>query len=136
MSLSPFRALPTPKLSYGLNVDYKGKTASGGHPFIGFTISGRSSSDAAPGGSRIVFPADPLTRVLPGLTNVYKLPSYTSVDGRVGYEAEDSKWRVMLWAKNVFNTYYVTNVIASSDTTARFAGRPATYGLTICFNIK
>lgn len=130
-------ALPfTPKLSYGLNVDYKGEMGNGGHPFIGFTVAGRSTSDAAPGGSRITYPASPLTRLQPGLTYVYKLPSYTTVDGRLGYEAADGQWRVMLWAKNIFNKYYVTNAIASSDTTALFAGRPATYGLTVGFKIK
>lgn len=129
-------ALPfTPKLSYGINADYKIETAGGGKPFIGFTVAGRSSSDAAPGGSRIVYPAAPLTRVLPGLTNVYKLPSYTTVDARIGYEAANGQWRVMVWAKNLLNEYYLTNVIASSDTTARFAGRPATYGVTIGFKV-
>ena len=37
----------------------------------------------------------------------------------------------MFWAKNVFNKYYVTNVIPSLDTAARLVGRPATYGVTL-----
>lgn len=97
----PFR----PKFSYGFNADYEFETGNGGKPFVGMTVAGRSSSDAAPGDSRIIYPASPLTRVLPGITYIYKLPSYATVDARLGYEANDGQWRVMVWAKNVFNTY-------------------------------
>lgn len=42
----------------------------------------------------------------------------------------------MIWGKNVFDQYYWTNVIPALDTSARFAGRPATYGVTLGFNIR
>ena len=37
----------------------------------------------------------------------------------------------MVWGKNVFNKYYVTNANHYLDTTVRFAGQPATYGVTL-----
>jgi len=43
---------------------------------------------------------------------------------------------VMFWGKNIANKYYWTNVISSADSAARFAGAPATYGVTIGFKMK
>jgi len=40
---------------------------------------------------------------------------------------------VMVWGKNVFDTYYWDNVFAQSDVVVRYAGRPATYGVTVGF---
>ncbi|OAO00798.1 hypothetical protein A8B75_18030 [Sphingomonadales bacterium EhC05] len=130
-------ALPfTPKWSYGLNVDYKMETANGGTPFVGVSLGGRSSSDSVPGGSRIPFSTGPNARSLAGVPLIYKLEGYTTVDARLGYEAEDESWRIMVWGKNIFNEYYLTNTITSSDSVARFAGRPATYGITIGFKTR
>ena len=36
-----------------------------------------------------------------------------------------------VWGKNVFNKYYVTNAAHYLDTTVRFVGQPATYGITL-----
>jgi outer membrane receptor protein involved in Fe transport len=57
------------------------------------------------------------------------------LDLRAGYEAVGGKWRAQVWAKNVTNKYYWTNVIPASDVAGRFAGRPATYGVTLGFKI-
>ena len=54
-----------------------------------------------------------------------------TVDARLGYEAEDGLWKVMLWGKNLTNEYYYTNVVPSSEGDARSVGRPATYGITV-----
>lgn len=130
-------AIPfTPKWSYGANIDYRVETAGGGTPFIGASITGRSSSDAALGGSRIAFSNGPNARLAPGITRLYKLNGYTTVDGRIGYEAPDEAWKLTVWGKNIFNENYYTNVITSSDSVARFAGRPSTYGFTIGFKVK
>ena len=43
---------------------------------------------------------------------------------------------VMLWGKNIFNKYYWTAVIPSSDSSARLAGKPTTYGVTLSFKMK
>ncbi|MFD2579233.1 hypothetical protein ACFSTD_12880 [Novosphingobium colocasiae] len=52
------------------------------------------------------------------------LNGYATVDGRVGVEGKDGAWKLMFWAKNMFNKYYWTNVISSADSAARFAGMP------------
>ncbi|EZP79302.1 TonB-dependent receptor precursor [Novosphingobium resinovorum] len=118
----------TPKFSGVVNVDYRLRT-SGGTPFVGFTVSARSSSDAALGGHRLEYPASATTVVRPGVKYPFAIDGYATVDGRIGYESDDG-WRVMFWAKNLFNKYYWTTVLSASDSAARLAGMPATYGVT------
>jgi iron complex outermembrane receptor protein len=126
----------TPKWSGSLNVDYKVRMPNGGSPFIGFTVTGRSASDATLGGRRITFPASPATILKPGVDYIYKIDGYATVDARIGYVSDGDRWRVSLWGKNIFNEYYWTNVIPANDSSARFAGRPATYGITFGFNFN
>lgn len=129
----------TPEWSGVINADYRHELANGGSAFIGVTTNIRSASDAVPGGSRIEFPsraAEPNSALRAGIVHPFQNNSYATVDARIGYEGPDGAWRVMVWGKNVFNEYYWTNVIPSADSVARFAGRPATYGLTIGFNFK
>jgi len=126
----------TPTWTYAFNADYRPVLASGGTPFIGVTVNGRSSSDAAPAGSSIVIPAAPTNRVLPGLVHPFALKGYATVDVRAGYEADGGAWRIMLWAKNVFNKLYWTNAATSLDATFRYAGRPAAYGVTVGFKTR
>jgi outer membrane receptor protein involved in Fe transport len=59
--------------------------------------------------------------------------AYTLVDLRAGIEAEDGSWRIMAWGRNVTDEYYWTTGNANLDTTVRFAGMPATYGVTFSF---
>lgn len=129
----------TPKWSGVINADYRHEMANGGSAFVGVTTNIRSASDAVPGGSRIEFPsraAEPNSALRAGIVHPFQNNSYATVDARIGYEGPNGSWRIMLWGKNVFNEYYWTNVIASADSAARFAGRPATYGLTVGFNFK
>ena len=99
------------------------------------TVSARSSSDAALGGRRLAYPASPTTVVRDGVTYPFAIDGYATVDGRVGYESEKG-WRMMVWAKNIFNKYYWTNVLSASDSAARLAGMPATYGVTFGVNLQ
>ena len=62
------------------------------------------------------------------------IPAYAVVDARAGYEFADHRYKVMIWGKNVFNKYFVTNAAHYLDTTVRFTGMPATYGIT--FSVK
>ena len=133
-------ALPfTPKWSGVVNVDYRGETASGGSPFVGFTVTARSTSDSVLGGSRLVYPSrtvEPNTVQRAGIVNIFQNNSFATVDARIGYEAAEQKWKVMLWAKNMFDKYYWNAVITANDSAGRFAAKPATYGLTIGFKLK
>jgi iron complex outermembrane receptor protein len=123
----------TPKWSGVFNVDYKMETAHGA-PFIGLTVNARSNADAALSARRVDYVDSPNTSVRPGITCVYCIAGYATVDARIGYEADGGKWRVSVWAKNMLNKYYWTNVISSYEAAARAAGMPATYGIT--FGVK
>jgi iron complex outermembrane recepter protein len=131
-SLLPF----APKWSYGLNADYRFEGRASFTPFAGISFIGRSGMDTVPGGSSIVATNSENTRVLPGLTYPFRTESYSTVDARLGFEAPDRNWSVMLWGKNLFNEYYWSNVVTSSDFTARWAGMPATYGITFSTSMR
>ena len=124
------------KWNYSLSADYRMQTASGGTPFFGANVNGRSSADTVPGGRTITAVNTVNSRVLPGLVYPFRTNGFATVDGRIGYEAADGRWTAMVWAKNIFNTYYWTNVVTASDFSARYAGMPATYGVTLAFKIR
>jgi iron complex outermembrane recepter protein len=125
----------TPKFSTSGNIDYRANPG-GATPFFGVTVNYKSGQDAAIGGGNTTLPVGPRYRIAPGIGAFpFKIDSYATVDARLGYEAEDAKWRVMLWAKNITNKYYITAVLPSSDSTSRFAGKPATYGVTVGFKM-
>lgn len=134
----------TPEWSGSVNLDYRHELANGGTPFFGVTASARSKSDSQPGAKRMDYFAgcqvdssnNPVCFLPDGVTNPFTLNGYATVDGRIGYEAPEGAWRVMFWGKNIFNKYYWTNVISSADSAARFAGRPATYGVTFGFKFN
>lgn len=125
----------TSKWNFGLNADYKPRLSNGGAPFFGVTLNARSSQDAVFGGDRIVIPTSPINRVLPGLTHPFEMKGYTTFDARAGYEAPDGRWTATVWGKNIFDKYYITNVITFNDAISRFAARPATYGITLSFKL-
>lgn len=64
----------------------------------------------------------------------FAIDSYTLVNARVGVEAEDSAWRVMLWAKNVTDEFQVNNVFKAADQVVRYTGKPRTYGVSLSVN--
>jgi iron complex outermembrane receptor protein len=126
----------TPKWNYGINVDYRYEMASGGTPFVGVSVEGRSMQDTAVGGSSIVIPASPVVRQLPGNSHPFTTNAYATVDARVGYEAPGGAWKITVYGRNIFNKYYWTNVVTASDASARYAGMPATYGVTLGVKFK
>jgi len=70
--------------------------------------------------------SDPVSRIAP----------YTLLDLRLALEQNDGPWKVALWGRNVTDEYYWTNTVAVYDTTVRYAGQPATYGLTASFRFR
>ena len=129
----------TPEWSGSVSVDYRHHLSNGGTPFAGFTVSARTNQTAAIGGEDTTLPVggNVRYRIAPGVGKYpYMIDGYATVDARLGYEGPDGAWRVMLWGKNLFNKYYWTAVIPSSDSSARLAGKPVTYGITLGFKIK
>jgi iron complex outermembrane recepter protein len=127
----------TPKFSGVLDIDYRMKLGTRGTPFFGITANTKSKQDAAIGGSHTTLAVGPTFRIAPGVgLYPYTIDSYTTVDARLGYEGENGKYKVMLWGKNIFDKYYWTAVIPSSDSSSRFAGKPATYGLSFSYKFE
>ena len=140
----------TPKWAGSINLDYRHELSGGLTPFFGVSANGHTKSDSQPNAERLKYlegcktttggggvPAGtPVCSLMPGVTNPFALPGYVTVDARLGVEGRDGMWKVMVWGKNVFNKYYWTNVISSADSAARFAGMPATYGVTLSFKTK
>jgi outer membrane receptor protein involved in Fe transport len=61
------------------------------------------------------------------------IASYTLLDLRAGIGSANDRWKLSIWGRNVTNKYYWTNAYKLADISARFAGRPATYGATLSF---
>jgi outer membrane receptor protein involved in Fe transport len=122
----------TPKWQYVLSADYNVPTGGPVRPFLGMTVTGRSSSISIVGGDSGATP-QPGYRAKVPLGETFNLPSYTLLDLRAGVEAEDGAWRLMIWGKNVTNKYYWQNAITSYDVVTRYAAQPATYGVTFSY---
>ena len=65
---------------------------------------------------------------------IFDIDSYNLVDVRAGVNTPDGRWRVQLWARNLFDEYYYTAAYRSNDSINRFAGAPRTIGATLSFN--
>ena len=120
----------SPKWSYSLGADYRHKMGDRAI-FVGADLRGQSSSVSTLNGRSIQFRHLANDRNAPGIGQPFVIPSYTVVDARAGYEFGDGNYKIMVWGKNVFNKYYVTNAAHYLDTTVRFTGMPATYGMTL-----
>lgn len=59
------------------------------------------------------------------------LPGYELLSLRAGVESRDGRWNAQIFGNNVTNTYYLTHAQKFSDFVTRFAGTPATYGLSV-----
>ena len=126
----------TPDWTYSLDLDYR-KPFKNGEFFAGVNVNGQSDSDAVIGASDLDLGDFPLPGGVEGgyqksiTDNYFVVESYTTVGARIGYQSTDGNWRVMLWGKNITDEYYWNNVIASSESGARVAGSPRTYGVTL-----
>ena len=120
----------TPKWSYSLNADYRYPLGNNALTF-GAGVRGQSSSVSTLNGRSIAFRNLPADRHAAGIDRPFVIPGYAVVDAQLGYEFGNRRYKVMAWGKNVFDKYYVTNANHFLDTTVRFAGMPATYGVTL-----
>ena len=57
-----------------------------------------------------------------------RIPSYTVIDLRAGVRS-DAGWEVGVFARNILDEYYWTNVVPGADATGRFSGRPRTFSI-------
>jgi iron complex outermembrane recepter protein len=126
----------TPTWSVGLNGDYTTPLSNGGALLIGVSVSAHTSEDAAPGANDITAATIPGAVTRDGVVHPFVMGGYSTVDARIKYDLPDGHWTVTLWGKNIFNTYYVTDVIAFPDGASQFAGMPATFGVTVGAKFK
>ncbi|QKS01138.1 TonB-dependent receptor [Sphingomonas sp. CL5.1] len=72
------------------------------------------------------------SRTNSGLGNydILTIDPYTLLGLRAGFGAADNSWTLTVWGRNITNKYYWTNSYKIADVTARFAGMPATYGMS------
>jgi len=124
----------TPNWSYSANIDYDHFMANGSSIFGGVGMRGQSKSVSTLHGDDIEF------RELPGsdrhITTTdrpFVIPAYAVFDARLGYGLPGGNAKIMFWGKNIFNKYYYTNVNHFLDATVRFAGMPASYGVTLSY---
>ncbi len=117
----------TPKYQISANIDYEQPVTGDLAVFVGTGINYRSSAVSIIGGDQNPPSASVQNKQLFGID------AYTLVDLRAGVKSVDGRWTASVWGKNVFNKYYWNNVVAVFDTVARYAGRPATYGLRLSY---
>ena len=106
----------TPKWQASLGIDYSTPISSRLNAVLGGSYAYQSSTNGAFGNFA-----------------VFDLKDYGLLDLRAGLETSDKRWSATVFGKNVTNVYYWTNATRGGDTTNRYAGMPATYGITVGF---
>ncbi len=109
----------TPKWQLVSDIDYHWGLADGLDGFVGGDVTYQDSTNSQLGD-------------LPLL----KVNAYALLDLRAGVESRDGAWRVSVFGRNVADTYYWTAANRDLDTTVRFAGMPATWGVSLSYRYK
>lgn len=107
-----------PKVQYTLRADYEFAVSSELNGYLGAGVNGQSKSIGI------------LTSIA-GDRDLYKINARGIVNLSVGIGAEDEKWKLTLWGKNVFNKYHWSNTIQAYDFVVRYPGRPVEYGAAL-----
>lgn len=115
----PFPFTPKWSLQYGARYDWN--LTSDLSAFVSADASYQTKSIASFGAEQATAVGAP-----PLIVKAYGLLNLTA-----GLQSADKHWRVELWGKNVTNTYYWNTAVAVSDSIARLAGMPATYGVSV-----
>jgi len=123
----------TPEISYAANIDYRIPMKSGDEIFMGMSLRGQDKSYSTLYGEHIEFRTLPEDGHNQSIRQPFKIPSYITTDARIGYEFAGGRASVMLWGKNIFDEYYVTNANHFLDASVRFTGQPRTFGITVSY---
>lgn len=121
----------TPKHQVAFSGNYTPPITSTLNLLLGATINYRSETIATLGGD-----VNPSTINAASTNCVYCIGNYALIDAQLGVEDADGRWRAFIWGKNIGNKYYWSNVVSGYDTVSRFAGRPATYGVTLSYKFQ
>jgi len=133
----------TPKWQGIANAEYAIAVHNPWSPFVGANFAYNSKTVGAFGANIPYNPAQhagvsgPNAGVIPDepiSAGNFNIPSYGILDLRAGVQSNDKKWRVFVWGHNVTNKYYWTNATyVPADATVKFAGMPATFGVTMSY---
>lgn len=104
----------TPKWQGSASADYEWPLRDDLNAFVGANLTYRSGANGSFGDYPIL-----------------KIKSYALLDLRAGVESKTSGWKASVWGRNVTDEYYWTTAYKIADVTARFAGQPATYGVSL-----
>ena len=111
----------TPKWSFNGDVNYRTTLTATLSGFAGVNVAYRGKTTAV-----FVNPGNPRL-------DVFNIDKYTLVDGQLGVEGDNGRWKMFVWGKNIFNKYYWTNAVRVSTVNIRYPGMPATYGITASY---
>ena len=103
----------TPKWQGNTDVDYRFSLNDHLGGFVGANVSYQTRTNGVLG-------ANPQ----------FNIPGYALLDLRAGVEDPSGLWSVSVWGRNVTDKYHLQTSVFSYDTIVRFAGMPATYGLS------
>jgi iron complex outermembrane recepter protein len=117
----------TPKWQGVADLEYRFPALSNGDAFFGATLAGRTGS------SSVLFGQQPAQAALEQLL---VSNGYATLDLRAGIDLDANDMRVEIWGRNVTNRYYSINNIRSADSVFRFAGQPATYGISLNYRFQ
>ncbi|WP_417623134.1 TonB-dependent receptor [Parasphingorhabdus sp.] len=106
----------TPKWQGSLAADYEFPVWGNVNGFLGANATMRSKTNGGLGEYAIL-----------------NIDGYTLLDLRAGVGSDDDRWKLSIWGRNITDKYYWTNAYRIADVSARFAGKPATYGATLSF---
>ena len=130
LSLSNTRWTGLPKWAFNIGADYR-------HPlgaiFEGLDAEWASRPVSAFGYVNVAW-QDKAQLTDPHSVLQYWQPAYSLIDAGIGLRADDESYSVNLWAKNVFDTRYVTAWSPGSSTTPAsisLQDRPRTFGATL-----
>lgn len=111
---------------FGGNLLYSGKTVGAfgaGIPYNANEPQHRSRTGQVP--------------ALPVVSNALDINGYVLLDLRAGLETADGVLGLSVWGRNVTNRYYWTNAtFVPADNTVRYAGMPATYGVSLRYRFN
>lgn len=110
-------------------MDGQYRFAVNGHTdaYFGMSITSRSATNGALLTNQAS--AAPYERLL-------NIPDYSLLDFRAGADFDDGRWGLQLWGRNVTDKFYLTSTGRANDSTFRFTGMPATFGITLKYRFR
>lgn len=121
-----------PEWSFVGDIDYRMPLSSGANLAMGATVSYRSSVDAYAAGSVLQVPDNGVNRWSDRVP--FEIDDYALVDARLAYTFASGDITLSAYAKNVFDEFYVSNVISYNNAITRTVGMPRTYGVAFTMN--